>query len=90
MFGSISWVCEQMVLANRVKRDIAHDHWVMAFLFKYGVDGLGGVYSYTGEKLQIHPGNSLGSALKTLPVRVLPDGLQDVFDCLFYTTQLDG
>ena len=78
------------MFANRVKRDIAHDHRVMVFLFKYGVNGLGGVCPYSGEKLQIHPGYSLGSALKTLPVRVLPDGLQDVFDCLFYTTQLDG
>ena len=81
---------EEMVFANLVKRDIAHDHWVMAFLFKYGVDSLGRVYPYAREKLQIHPGYSLGSALKTLPVRVLPDGLQDVFDRLFYTTQLDG
>ena len=81
---------EEMVFANRVKRDITHDHRVMAFLFKNGVNSLGRVYPDAGEKLRIHPGYSLGSALKTLPVRVLPDGLQDVFDRLFYTTQLDG
>ena len=81
---------EEMVFANRVKRDITHDHWVMAFFFEDGVNSLGRVYPYTGENLLIHPGYSLGSTLKTLPVRVLPNGLQDVFDCLFYTTKLDG
>ena len=62
----------------------------MAFLFKQGVDGPGRVYPYAREKLLIHAGYTLRGALKPLPVRVLPDGLQDVFDCLFYTTELDG
>jgi hypothetical protein len=81
---------KEMVFANRVERNFAHDYRVMAFLFEYGVNGLSGVYSHTGEKLQIHPGYALGSILKTFPVRVFPDSLQDVFDCLFYATMLDG
>ena len=78
------------MFANRVKRDVAKNYRIMAFLFEYRVNGLSGICPYTGKELQIHPAYSLGSALKTLPVRVLPDSLQDAFDCLFYTTQLDG
>jgi hypothetical protein len=79
-----SYEGEQMVLTNRIKRDVfQQDHFVMALSFDI-IEYLFRRCFKAGENLFIHPGNPLRGILDPCPLRIFTNTFKDEPDTLFY------
>ena len=72
----------EMVLADRVERDVAHEHHLLMALVEGHAEVLGRVLADAGEDLRVHVGDAARRVEQPLALRVLPDALEDQANAL--------
>src|SRR5690606_19443549 len=68
----------QVVLAQRVERDVTHHHHLVVAGFEHGDQVFGGVLVEAGADLGIHASHPGGGVEQTVSVGVFTDGGQDL------------
>ncbi len=71
---------QQVVLAEGLHFDVAHEHEFVVVLVEGGLEDLGGVDAQSGEEFGVGAGDAARGLLEAGPVGVLADGDQDLPD----------